>query len=499
MTKRPLRVLGYVRVSQTNGRSGESFISPGEQRKAIEQFVGARGHQLVEVLTDLDESGSTFKRPMFEQALERLAGGEADGIAVAKLDRFSRSTLEGLALAQRLRDEGHALLLADLDLDTSTPTGKAMLAVALAFAQLELDNRREGWAVAQRNAMRRNVYPGTTPLGYARDAGGRMVIDPVAGPAIRRVFEARAAGLSWARLARQLDEELPRADGRRWRASSVPGILDSPLYLGRLERTVGGELIVVEGAHEPLVDRGLFEAATASVGVKGPRHRSTPALLAGLARCASCGGALTRGGERKVRNGKVSTYDYLICAARCERTVRVSVSALDRYVLGEVLERLGSSVHVGAPVRNGSDVKEIESALADAEAELQTFVVTVKALAGAEALAEGVRVRQQAVDELQRQLAQAVAAERAQGPARVDLASEIVRYLDGAEDALDDGRLGVVLRTQLRSVTVRKAAVAGAVGDLDERVDLVWADDNAAQDAAQLVDEPARKRPAVAA
>jgi DNA invertase Pin-like site-specific DNA recombinase len=492
-------VLGYVRVSQVNGRGGESFISPGEQRKAIERFVGARGHELVDVLTDLDESGSTFKRPMFEQALERLDAGEADGIAVAKLDRFSRSTLEGLALAQRLRDEGHALLLADLDLDTSTPTGKAMLAVALAFAQLELDNRREGWAVAQRNAMRRHVNPGTTPTGYTRDEQGRMVIDPVSGPAIRRAFERRASGMSWAKIARQLDEELPRADGRRWRATTVRSILDSPAYLGRLERRVAGELIVVEGAHEPLVDRGLFEAVQTPAGVKGPKHRETPALLAGLVRCAACESSLTRGGERKVRNGKVHVYDYYICALRCERTARVSTAALNRYVLGQVLERLQASEHVDAPVRNGSDVKAIEAALADAEAELLTFIATVKALVNPQVLAEGVRVRQQAVDELQRQLASAVAAERAQGPAHVDLVNELVRYLDSSEGALDDGRLGVILRTKLRRVTVRKARGAGSVGDLDQRVDLVWADDDAAQDAAELVGEPARERLAVTA
>jgi DNA invertase Pin-like site-specific DNA recombinase len=492
-------VLGYVRVSQVNGREGERFISPGEQRQAIERFVQARGHELVDVLIDLDESGGTFKRPMFERALERLADGEADGIAVAKLDRFARLTMEGLALAQRLRDDGHALLFADLDLDTSTPTGKAMLAVALAFAQLELDNRREGWAVAQRNALRRNVYPGTTPTGYTRDSEGRMIIDPVSGPAIRRAFEARACGMSWAKIARQLDDELPRADGRPWRAATIGSMLDSPAYLGRLERRVAGELIVVENAHEPLVSRGLFEAVQTPAGVKGPKHRETPALLAGLARCGSCGSVLTRGGERKVRGGKVYVYDYLICAQRCAQTVRVSTMALNRHVLGQLLERLRSSGHVDATVRNGQDVQEIEAALEEAEHERSVFIATVKALVDPEALAEGVRVRQQAVDELQRQLAQAVAAERARGPAHVDLASEIVRYLDGAGDALDDGRLGVLLRTPLRSVTVSKAERAGSVGDLDQRVRLAWADEDAAHDAAELVGKPARKRPAVAA
>lgn len=79
-----LRILGYVRVSQRNRREGDRFISPSEQRKTIKQFVDGRGHELVDVLTDIDESGSTFARPMFEQVMERLAGGEADGICVAK-------------------------------------------------------------------------------------------------------------------------------------------------------------------------------------------------------------------------------------------------------------------------------------------------------------------------------------------------------------------------------------------------------------------------------
>ena len=82
--------------------------------------------------------------------------------------------------------------------------------------------------------MERGVYPGTTPLGYVREKDGKMLIDPVAGPALRRVFEGRAGGLPWSKLARQLDAELPRQDGQPWRPATVKAILDSPLYLGRL-------------------------------------------------------------------------------------------------------------------------------------------------------------------------------------------------------------------------------------------------------------------------
>ena len=61
------------------------------------------------------------------------------------------------------------MLVADLDLDTSTPVGRAVLTVLLAFAQLELEQRRDSFAAAQRNALERGIYPSSIPIGYMRD------------------------------------------------------------------------------------------------------------------------------------------------------------------------------------------------------------------------------------------------------------------------------------------------------------------------------------------
>src|SRR5262245_50111139 len=191
--------------------------------------------------------------------------------------------MDGLAVLQRINASGRDVLVADLDLDTSTPVGRAVLTVLLAFAELELEQRREGWATAQRRALARRVYPGSGATGYMRDEQGRMVPDPAAAPAIRRMFERRAAGASWTELARMLDEESPRADGTTWRPSTVASMTRTPMFLARLERTVGGEMVVVENAHEPIVDRGLWEAVNASrQKMRAPNRRPEPALLAGL-------------------------------------------------------------------------------------------------------------------------------------------------------------------------------------------------------------------------
>ena len=111
----------------------------------------------------------------------------------------------------------------------------------------------------------------------------------------------RKAGAPWATLARELDVEMPREDGALWRPSTVRDLLRTPMYVGRLERTVGGELVVVDDAHEPLVSRALWERVVNGRGAaRGPVRRREPAVLAGLVRCAGCGGPMSRGtGGRK--------------------------------------------------------------------------------------------------------------------------------------------------------------------------------------------------------
>jgi hypothetical protein len=84
---------GYIRVSRVGGRGGESFISPDEQRAAIEAWARSTGTTILEWHTDLDRSGGTLDREGFQAALERCRAGLAGGIVAAKIDRLARSTV----------------------------------------------------------------------------------------------------------------------------------------------------------------------------------------------------------------------------------------------------------------------------------------------------------------------------------------------------------------------------------------------------------------------
>jgi DNA invertase Pin-like site-specific DNA recombinase len=116
-----LRLLGYIRVSQVKGRKGDSFISPDVQRERIVAQAKAGGHTITEWIDDLDEPGSRYTRPGFQHALELVESGDADGIVVARLDRFSRSVTDAAKALERIEAADGVLIAADLGMDTSTP------------------------------------------------------------------------------------------------------------------------------------------------------------------------------------------------------------------------------------------------------------------------------------------------------------------------------------------------------------------------------------------
>ena len=246
------RLVGYVRVSRVAGREGESFISPALQRERIEAQAKASGHVVVGWREDLDQPGSRYERPGFQEALAMVERGEAEGVIVAALDRFARSVPDAALALRRLEAADGVLVSVRDSLDTSSPMGRFARTMMLAIAELELDRIRENWQQVREHAIGRGVHiSGVTAVGYQRGPDGRLQVDPVAAPVIRELFLRRAAGASWTGLCKFLDERLPRGDGKVWRSSTVLSIVNRRVYLG--EAAAGS--VVNPAAHPAIVSR----------------------------------------------------------------------------------------------------------------------------------------------------------------------------------------------------------------------------------------------------
>jgi DNA invertase Pin-like site-specific DNA recombinase len=359
-------VVGYVRVSQVAGREGESFISPVEQRRAIEGWASLHGREVVAIFEDLDQSGKLRHRPGLDAAMDAVTSGQAQGIVVAKLDRFGRSAPHLGELLEILTAHDAALFTVAEGLDTSGHTGRMIATILSAVAEFEVSRHTENWYVARRNAVERGVFVGgAVPLGYEK-VKGRLKPDRFA-PVVRELFDRRISGQSWVSLADWLGAQT----GQVGSVGSVRYIIGNRAYLGEIH---AGQGIVNLSGHEAIIDRATFEAANVVRGITPSRSGRASGLLAGVLRCGSCRYAM-KYSMAKTRHGQ-PRHDYRCKSSRnssrCPKPTSVSATAVEPYVLEQFFARMGA-LRLES-LRGADDLEVAGRHLADAEAELDAVL-----------------------------------------------------------------------------------------------------------------------------
>lgn len=135
------KIIGYCRVSTKGQLEGNSIE---EQRKSIiERYSNA---EIVE------ESYSGAKeRKIFNEVLSSLE--EGDTLVVTKLDKFCRSTKEGLEYIDKLMNKGVKIHILNMGLIEDTPMGRLIVTNLLAFAEFEramiIERNQSGKAIAK--------------------------------------------------------------------------------------------------------------------------------------------------------------------------------------------------------------------------------------------------------------------------------------------------------------------------------------------------------------
>ena len=140
-------IYGYARVSTLGqGRDGNSLE---DQVNALKEY-GCE-----EIVTEAF-SGKTMDRPQFQKLLNRLEPN--DTLVVTKLDRFARSTIDGLNLIEDLLNRGIAVNVLNLGIINNTPNGKLIRTIFFAFAEWERDMIVERTSEGKYYARQREDY-----------------------------------------------------------------------------------------------------------------------------------------------------------------------------------------------------------------------------------------------------------------------------------------------------------------------------------------------------
>ena len=135
------KIIGYVRVSTKGQLEGNSIEE--QTNKIMERYSNA---------TIVEEGCSGAKdREIFNNVMEQLEPG--DTLVVTKLDRFCRTTKEGLNYIDNLMNKGVKIHIINMGLIEDTPMGRLIATNLLAFAEFErsmiIERTQSGKAIAR--------------------------------------------------------------------------------------------------------------------------------------------------------------------------------------------------------------------------------------------------------------------------------------------------------------------------------------------------------------
>ena len=183
-----MRVACYLRVSSLD--QNDTL-----QQDALAKWSQLHGHEPVWFRDQF--TGKTMNRPGWESLWQAITAGELRTIAVWKLDRLGRSTLDMANLFAECDARGINLISLTDSLDLSTPSGRLMGHMLASIAQYERERNLERQKAGIQAVRRR--HNGKCTWGGSRKGQRRISRDTEA-----TIVQLARLGTPKARIARTL-------------------------------------------------------------------------------------------------------------------------------------------------------------------------------------------------------------------------------------------------------------------------------------------------------
>ena len=367
----------YIRLSKEDESEGPSQ-SVQNQESLLREFV--QQHRLAVYDTYIDDgwSGTNFDRPSFQRMIADIEAKKVNMVLTKDLSRLGRDYILTGHYMERYFPEHRVRYISLLDgIDTGVEsTANDITPFRAIMNDMYAKDISKKIKSVKRDKQRKGQFIGGKPVyGYKMHPTekNRIVIDEEAASVVRRIFALALSGMSCRNIAALLNREgvptpatyanLPVAKPGPytglWSSERISDMLQNETYIGNMVQGRSVKIsykskkclkqdpanwVVVEGTHDPLVDRETFQKVRMLVNSRRhTRSRTYDFLLKGLIFCHECGYPLAVLNRKNARGEDVlyfvcRTYQRFTKAGVCschsikEKTVTDAVVAKVREV-----------------------------------------------------------------------------------------------------------------------------------------------------------------------
>ncbi|MGF7186053.1 DNA invertase Pin-like site-specific DNA recombinase [Desulfitispora alkaliphila] len=350
-SSKEVRVAIYVRLSDEDKDKRNRFdpsVSIKNQIVLATSFAEEKGWAVSKVFCDDDFSGVYEEeyRPQFKELLSECEKGLYDVVLCKSMSRFARNIeITERYIENKFVEWGVRFIGLTDNIDTYDLANKKSRQInSLVYQWYSESISNDIRSVFNTKRLNGEYIGSFAVYGYekSKEDKNKLVIDRDAARVIKRIYELYLQGNGTAKIAQILnDEKVPnpakykelkglgyknpfdKIKSGLWNKTSVKRILKNQMYIGnmvqhvkekihfktRKTRTVPqDEWIIVEGTHEPIIDKDTFHKVQQLLSSKvRSMGKGNPHIFAGKVRCLDCQSTLS-----KFSNG---VHHYLGCSA----------------------------------------------------------------------------------------------------------------------------------------------------------------------------------------
>lgn len=403
----PIPGISYARVSSDKQLSGEGL---GRQLKGTTDWIAAHPHYPIRLdLTLTDEARSAWKGDHLAgdgalgKLLEMVRAGTINRgtvLLVEALDRLSRQDvwkathqLTGLVTAgiTVITTRDNKIYSSDPRFaDKQSAIGDLIMSVVI-MANAHVESENKSFRIAETKALRaieaqrtKNVLHQNTP-GWLRVADSatatnretrKYELNQHHAETVRTIF-TMALDHGAAYITRWLIDEKKNPFGRsgRWNIRYVKNILESRAPLGHLET----KHALIENVLPRVIDDDLWWRVQAArkerAGKGGAKLGGKINLLAGIGRCAECGGNMRINQHSKTRHCYYECTNHAVLRT-CKNPCRYRVDVIEAALLAD----LGWLTITGGKAASAPDLAALASNVETLKAREGRLAARLKAL-----------------------------------------------------------------------------------------------------------------------
>lgn len=325
----PVKVTYCLYARKSTESEERQVLSIDSQIKEMLQLAERENLEVVTMKRESHSAKETGQRPIFNEIIEELKQERFNAILTWAPDRISRNAGD-LGKIVDLMDSGklHEIRTFGQKFGNN-PNEKFLLMILGSQAKLENDNRGINVKRGLRTRVEMGLWPNMAPLGYLNqkdiDKKGQIIVDPLRGPIIKKMFEKVAfEHYSGRKVYNWLKHELNfyTRGNRSLTQSGIFRILDNPFYYGVFEHPKkSGNWYT--GKHEPIITQDLFEKTKMQLKRDQIVRENREFAFTKLFTCGYCGSGISAEEKYKpLKDGSHARYIYYSCSRARDRNCK---------------------------------------------------------------------------------------------------------------------------------------------------------------------------------